>query len=458
MSSELIVLGLSHRTAPVAMRESLAVDPADAEGFVQTLRRLPGVGEATIISTCNRVEIYAATADRVSAFDALRGFLAQRLPGAGSGVGELETHLYRRAGRAAVHHLFRVASSLDSLVVGEPQILGQVKDAYDLATRTGSAGPMLSDCFTRAFRIARRIRRDTGIAKQSVSVSSVAVELARQVFAGFEGRRVLLVGAGKMADLAGRALKAQGATVAVTNRTRARADEFGARLGFEVEAFEALHQSIERADIVISSTGARQPILSAADVAKIQKARRNRALVIVDIAVPRDVDAGAGRVNGVFLWDIDDLQKEAASALAGRREEAEKAEQIVEEEVVRYFQAQHSRGVAPTIAALRSRFASVAKAEVERALSNVPASDERTRKIIERMADSIVNKLLHNPQVVLKKEAANEMGEALTAAVVQLFDLPDVPATAPLATATEDEPTESDSLTSPASEQKTQTS
>lgn len=431
MSKELIVLGLSHRTAPVAMRECLAVDPADTESFVQGLVALPAVGEATIISTCNRVEIYAATDDRVSAFEALRRFLADRLPAEAGGPGELEAHLYRRAGRAAVHHLFRVASSLDSLVVGEPQILGQVKDAFDLATRTGTAGPLLGDCFSRAFRIARKVRRDTGIARQSVSVSSVAVDLARQVFAGFENRRVLLIGAGKMADLAGRALKAQGAVVAVTNRTRARAEEFAQRLGFEVEPYEDLHQAVGRADIVITSTGARQPILMKADVARIQKARRNRALVMVDIAVPRDVDAEAGSVAGVFLWDIDDLQKEAAAALAGRREEAEKAEQLVEEELLRYLQAQHSRGVAPTISALRARFSSVARAEVERALSQLPEADERTRRTIERLADGLVNKLLHGPQVVLKKEAANELGEALTAAVVQLFDLPP-PSVAPV--------------------------
>ena len=424
MAVELIVLGLSHRTAPVAMRESLAIDPTEAETFVKGLLNLPAVGEATVVSTCNRVEIYAATTDRGAAFDAMRSHLAGRLAGDAATLGELDVHLYRRAGTAAIHHLFRVASSLDSLVVGEPQILGQVKDAYDLAARAGSAGVLLGDCFSRAFRIARRVRRDTEIARQSVSVSSVAVELARQVFDGFEGRRVLLIGAGKMADLAGRALKAQGASVAVTNRTRARAEEFGQRLGFAVEPFEELDKAIGRADIVITSTGARQPILSKADLTRIQKARRNRALVIVDIAVPRDVQAGASEVPGVYLWDIDDLQKEAASGLAGRREEAEKAEVIVEEEVSRYLQSQRGRGVAPTIAALRSRFLSVAKLEADKTLAQVPDADDRTRKAIERLAESIAAKLLHNPQVVLKKEAAGDMADVLTGAVAQLFDLP----------------------------------
>lgn len=419
------------------MRECLAVDPNEAEGFVKTLVALPGIGEATVVSTCNRVEIYAGATDRVAAFDALRTYLAGRLPPEAGGVGELETHLYRRAGRAAVHHLFRVASSLDSLVVGEPQILGQVKDAYDLATKSGSAGPLLGDCFPRAFRIARRVRRDTEIARQSVSVSSVAVDLARQVFAGFEGRRVLLIGAGKMADLAGRALKAQGATVAVTNRTRARAEEFGQRLGFAVEPFEELDQAIGRADIVISSTGARQPILTHAALARIQKTRRNRSLVIVDIAVPRDVEAGASAIPGVYLWDIDDLQKEAAAALSGRRQEAEKAEQIVEDEVLRYLQTQRGRGVAPTISALRSRFLSVAAAEADKALSQVPEADERTRKAITRLAESIAAKLLHNPQVVLKKEAAGDMADVLTSALAQLFDLP---AVAPEPPESSDEP------------------
>ncbi|MCG5056222.1 MAG: glutamyl-tRNA reductase [Myxococcales bacterium] len=428
MGSELIVLGISHRTAPVAVRECLAVDPADAEGFIKNLSARPGVGEVAFISTCNRVEIYAAVQDRVTAFSSLRDLLVERLPPDAGGLGELETHLYRRAGRAAVHHLFRVASSLDSLVVGEPQILGQVKDAFDLANRAGVAGPTLVDCFTRAFRIARRIRRDTGIARQSVSVSSVAVDLARQVFAGFEGRQVLLVGAGKMADLAGRALKAQGARVAVTNRTRARAEDFANRHGFAVEDYAQLEAAIGRADIVITSTGARQPILGRDAVARIQKTRRSRSLVLVDIAVPRDVDPAAADVPGVYLWDIDDLQKEAATALAGRREEAEKAEQLVEEEVLRYLQVQRGRGVAPTITALRNRFQSVAQAEAEKALAGLPGADERTRRAIERLATGLANKLLHAPQVVLKKEASGEVGEMLAAAVAQLFELPAVAA------------------------------
>jgi len=431
MATELIMLGLSHRTAPVAMREALAVDPALSEEFVKLLVTLPAIGEATIVSTCNRVEIYAGTTDRVAAFDALKGHLAGRLPADGGVLGDLETHLYRRAGRAAIHHLFRVASSLDSLVVGEPQILGQVKEAYDLASRAGSAGVLLGDCFPRAFRVARRIRRDTEIAKQTVSVSSVAVELARQVFDGFEGRRVLLIGAGEMADLAGRALKDQGATVAVTNRTFARAEEFGQRLGFAVERFEELDQAIGRADIVITSTGARQPILTRVDLERIQKQRRNRSLVIVDIAVPRDVQAGASQVPGVYLWDIDDLQKEAASGMAGRREEAEKAEIIVEEELSRYLVVQSGRGVAPTIAALRAHFLSVAKAETDKTLAMVPQADDRTRKAIERLAETIAVKLLHNPQVVLKKEAAGDMADVLTGAVAQLFDLPPLGATEP---------------------------
>lgn len=431
MATELIILGLSHRTAPVAMREALAVDPALCEEFVKSLVTLPAVGEATIVSTCNRVEIYAGTTDRVAAFDALRKHLVGRLPADGGVLRDLETHLYRRAGRAAIHHLFRVASSLDSLVVGEPQILGQVKDAYDLAARAGSAGVLLGDCFPRAFRVARRIRRDTEIARQTVSVSSVAVDLARQVFDGFDGRRVLLIGAGKMADLAGRALKAQGATVAVTNRTFARADEFGQRLGFAVERFEELDQALGRADIVITSTGARQPILSRVFLERIQKQRRSRSLVIVDIAVPRDVEASASQVPGVYLWDIDDLQKEAASGMAGRRQEAEKAEIIVEEELSRYLAVQSGRGVAPTISALRAHFLSVAKAETDKTLAMVPQADDHTRKAIERLAETIAAKLLHNPQVVLKKEAAGDMADVLTGAVSQLFDLPSLGTTEP---------------------------
>jgi glutamyl-tRNA reductase len=414
------------------MRERLAVVPGEIEPRLQSLVGLDSVTEAVLLSTCNRIEIYAVTSDRITAFSSLHDHLCERLQHESvrardlgpMNPSELETHLYRRHGRAAVHHLFRVAASLDSLVVGEPQILGQVKEAFEVSLRVGgsAAGSLLGDSFTRAFRVARRVRRETGIAKNPVSVSGVAVEMARQVFAGFDGRRVLVVGAGKMSDLAARALRAQGASVAVTNRTRARADALAERLGCVVEPWEDLAGAVVRADIVITSTGSRTPIFLRDDVERVQKRRKKRSLVLIDIAVPRDVDPGVSALPGVFLWDIDDLQKEAAVHLAGRREEAEKAESVVEEEVSKFFQAVRGRSVGPVIAALRARVNSIAEGEMEKMLPAIAGDKDRTQA--RRLVESVIAKVLHAPQVALRKGAATEEGELLAAAAQRLFDLP----------------------------------
>src|SRR5215471_19014330 len=289
MSAEIdvVVLGLSHRTAPVALRERLTVVPEQADSMARDLAAVSGVREAALLSTCNRVEVYAVAADHEAALRALGAELARR---GGIAEAELEPHLYTRKQDGAVHHLFRVASSLDSLVIGEPQILGQVKAAYDAAVRCGTLGPILGDCFQRAFRVARRVRRETAIARNPVSVSSVAVELAWQVFEDFQGKGVLVVGAGKMSDLAARALRAHGARLTITNRTRARAEELAARFEAAVHPWEDLAGALVAADIVIASTGARVPVLTRDLLGRAQRARRRRPLFLIDIAVPRDVE------------------------------------------------------------------------------------------------------------------------------------------------------------------------
>lgn len=424
---QIVVLGLSHRTAPVALRERLAVIPSDVETQLKELVAVPGIREATLISTCNRVEIYASAVDLGGALGALRQHLRHRIAGA-EAEAELDRHLYERAGREAVHHLFRVTASLDSLVIGEPQILGQVKDAYEAAVRAGTVGPVINFAFQRAFRTARRVRRDTGIARQTTSISSVAVELARQVWSGFEGRTVLLIGAGKMADLAARALRASGARVVVTNRTAARADELAARLSCETAPWSDLAGALAAADIVITSTGAREPILGSALLADVQRRRRRRPLVLIDIAVPRDVDASVADLPGIYLWDIDDLQKVAAEHLEGRRGEADRAEALVEQELDRSLSAHRGRGVGPTITALRTKFLGVARAEAEKTLATLGTTDERTRRAVQAMSEAIAAKLLHAPQVAIKKAAATDEGDALLAAAYPLFDLPAVEA------------------------------
>jgi glutamyl-tRNA reductase len=431
---DLVVIGLSHRTAPVSLRERLATAPGETEARLRALAALPGVREAALISTCNRVEIYASASDGAEALASLRAHLRGHVPGSGADR-ELDPHLFAWSGRDAVLHLFRVAASLDSLVIGEPQILGQVKEAFETAQRVGTAGPQLGAAFSRAFRVARKVRRETAIAENPVSVSSVAVDCARQVWGSFEGRRVLLVGAGKMADLAARALRADGATVAVTNRTRSRADDLAARLGCSVEPYEALAEALGRADIVISSTGAREPILRAPFVKQVQRARRGRPLVLVDIAVPRDVEPEVANLPGVFLFDIDALQTVVAQNMSGRRQEADRAEALVLHEVSEFVVAHRGRSVGSTIAALRAKVQGVARAEAEKTLAGLPGLDERTRRAMLQLADAIANKLLHPPSVALKREAGGQSqahgssdADGLVTAVQKLFDLPRVEA------------------------------
>jgi glutamyl-tRNA reductase len=413
---DVVVLGLSHRTAPVSLREKLTVVPEQLDTTLRELRALPGVREVALLSTCNRVEIYLVASNGEAALRALGGELARR---ADIAAAELEPHLYSRTEGEAVHHLFRVASSLDSLVIGEPQILGQVKDTHEMATRAGTAGPLLDTCFQRAFRVARRVRRETAIARNPVSVSSIAVDLARQVFGDFQNKHVLVVGAGKMSDLAARALRSHGATLTVTNRTRARAEELAVRFGASVHDWEDLAGALGKADIVIASTGARQPVLTRELLARVQRARRGRSLFLIDIAVPRDVEPSANKLEGIYLADIDDLQKVAAEHRQGRQSEADQAEAIVEQELSRFLQAFNGRQLGPTVTALRSHFLGVAHAEAEKLGATWP---ERERNAFRELADGIAKKLLHAPQMALKKDAGD--GVSLVVAVQKLFDLP----------------------------------
>jgi glutamyl-tRNA reductase len=418
---DLLVMGLSHRTAPLSVRERLAVS---AEQVGETVRALVGLGsvrEAALLSTCNRVEVYAASPDPDAAIAALRRDFAAR---AGTSESELSPHLYVRIDVEAVHHLFRVASSLDSQVLGEPQILGQVKQAHDSALAAGVAGSVLGACFSGAFRIARRVRRETEIARNPVSLSSVAIEYGRKIFDGFVGRTVLLVGAGKMADLAARSLRGHGAELLVTNRTEARAIELAGRIGGRVHPFTDLEGALIQADIVIASTGARQPLLTRALVARAHKRRRGRPLFLIDIAVPRDVEAGCAEIADVFVADIDDLQRQADEHRDERRSSADRAESMVEEEVARFLEAYRGRRVGPTITALRTHVLAVARAEAERLAGGAGAAAEGPRQGYLALAEAIAKKLLHTPQVVLKRGGADPVdGAALVAAAQRLFEL-----------------------------------
>jgi glutamyl-tRNA reductase len=419
---DLLLIGVSHRTAPVAVRERLAVEPEAVPGALAELTALPAVREAAMISTCNRVELYAAVDDPDRASADLAGILARR---AGVAIGDLAEHLYQHRDAAAVRHLFRVASSLDSLVIGEPQILGQTKQAYDAAVQHGTAGALLRSCFEEgAFRVARRVRRETAIARNPVSVSSVAVDFARQVVGDFGKKRVLIVGAGKMSELAARTLRTHGASLTVINRTRARAEELAQRFGADVADWNDLRGALGAADIVIASTGAQRPVLTLDLIKEVRKARRGRPLCLLDIAVPRDVDPEAGKLDGIYLFDIDDLQKQASEHRAEREEEAAEAEALVEEELGRFVKRWRSRQRGPVVSALQAHFHGIARTEVLRVSGGV---DDKERKARLDLAESLVKKLLHLPMTALRDDDPDE-AVSLVQALQRLFSLSPVAA------------------------------
>ena len=416
MVAELLVVGLSHRSAPLGVREKIAFGEDEQEAALAQLQHLAAIGESMLLSTCNRVEVFAAAPDPSRAVVEVAAFLTQK------GGQSLADHLYDHVGAAAVKHVFRVASSLDSLVVGEPQILGQLKDAYQLAARAGSVGPLLGRCLERAFGVAKRVRSETAIARGAANVSSVAVDLAKRIFGSLDGKIVLVIGAGKMSDLAARHLREDGVdTIRVINRTEGRARELAERIGGVPVPWEALDEELLLADVVISSTGARQPVLTKVRLKAVLKARRYRPLFIVDIAVPRDVEADAGKLDGVYLFDIDDLENVVAQNRKGRDDEAQSAERIVEAETAQFLAWVRAQGVVPTIKELRERFLSVALAEVERTLAALGGRlDNAGQASVRSMAEAIVAKLLHTPLMALK---SNEEVDLLVAATRRLFAL-----------------------------------
>lgn len=415
---ELFVIGVSHRTAPLEVREKLAFTDDAVGPALRELGALPSIAEAVLLSTCNRVEIYAATRGAATpALDDVRRFFAARHR---LDLAFVTPHLYDHVGSAAVSHVFRVASSLDSLVVGEPQILGQMKSAYGIATDAGAVGPLLGRCLERAFGVAKRVRTETAIARGAANVSSVAVELAKRVFGELEGKTVLVVGAGKMSDLAARHLADDGASkIVVTNRSPARAEALAAKVLGEARPWSELDNLLADADVVISSTGAREPIISRALMKAVMKARRQRPIFLVDIAVPRDVDPACGKLDGVYLFDIDDLERVVVENRKGRENESQAAELIVEAEARLFVAWQRSQGVVPTIKSLRERFQTVARAEVERALATLGPRGDATEKVVRQLADAIVAKLLHSPMMALKGDDA----DLLATAIEKLFNL-----------------------------------
>ena len=421
--SELFVVGLSWRTAKVAVREKLAFREEElGETLLALTRELP-VTEALLISTCNRVEIYGVAKPEAEATSRVRSFLAQRR---NVKLAELGDALYAHRGPTAIRHVFSVASSLDSLVVGEAQILGQLKAAYAFAGTVGTSGPVLSRAVERAFSVAKRVRTETSIARGAANVSSVAVELAGRVFGELDGKSVLVVGAGKMSSLAARHLYANGAQrIVVTNRSPEKADALADEIEATARPWDELEQMLVEADVVISSTGAREPILTKAMFKRIAKARKYKPMMVIDIAVPRDAEAKIADVDGVYLFDIDDLDKVKAANLAERMKAAEHAGKIVEHEAGQFEHWMRSQGVVPTIRALRAKFAAIAEVEVTKAIDQLARKDltrEQQRELLQRSVQLVINKLLHQPTAVLRGSSADDA--ALRAGVLaELFAL-----------------------------------
>ena len=417
----LFLVGLSHKSAPIEVRERVALSADALKAALADLKNMDGVAEALVVSTCNRVEVFV----QADADEPARRFFTSRAE-------QARDHLYAKEGDEAVRHLFRVASSLDSMVVGEQQILGQVKEAYGLASAVDAAGGYMSRLCNRAFVTAKRVRTETDIGRGATSMSQVAVDLVAKIFGELAGRSVLLVGAGKMGALSAKALRVLGAdTVLVTNRSPERGMALAAQVEGTFRPWAELEQLLVEATVVIVSTGAPTYVVTAEMVKRAMKSRRHRSLCLIDLAVPRNVDPACADLDEVYAYDVDDMQKVVSANHEARRSEAGRAEAIVEAEIMAFAQERETREALPVLAELRQRAAAIARAEAARTLQKAGSGlDERGRRSVEAMAQAIVNKLLHGPTMRLKDAAASG-DNGLPGAAAALFGLEESEPTPP---------------------------
>jgi len=414
---KILLTGLNHKTAPVELRERLAISPEKLADETRALLSHPGVREGMILSTCNRVELVVCYEGREPE---LALYLNEHFS---VDAQSLEPHLYQHHETEAVRHLFRVASSLDSMVVGEPQILGQVKESYSAARSVGAVGGTLERLLQGALAAAKKVRTETQIGSSAVSIASVAVDLARKIFGSLEGKRVLLVGAGKMSELAARHLMQQGAgSLLIANRTQERAVRLARKFNGHVVRFDDLHARADEADILITSTGSTEFIFRIPHAQQFLHRRRNRPMFFIDIAVPRDVDPEINRLDGIFLYDIDDLQSVTASNLSNRTREAQQAEAILEQELVRYQRRIETLDVVPTLVDLQATAEEMRQAELRRAQSRLQSLTPAQQAAVEALTHGLMNKFLHQPLQALKA-AAREGDLATVDAIRAAFRL-----------------------------------
>ncbi len=402
------VTGLNHTTAPVDVRERLAFAPERLADAMAGLRNAEGLLETMVLSTCNRVEITATADDACDARDRIEAFL--------SGYHNVERdwlrpYLYHFTGTDAIRHLFRVAASLDSMVVGEPQILGQLKSAYETARTAGTLSSTLESILTSAFRVAKRVRTETEIGQSAVSVSYAAVELARQIFGSLDHRKVLLIGAGKMSELAARHLARAGASdITVTNRSSARATAMADIFNARTVPYESFMTAMHSTDVVLTSSGAPHFILTRDNMRPIVQARKGRPMFLIDIAVPRNIEPAVNSLDGIFLYDIDDMQKVVESNMRVRQAEAEEAERIISEEVARMMQRLQQRGAAPLIVSLQQQLEATRLAELERARARLATLTPEQRELVDTITRGILNKVAHGPISELRRLSASPDG------------------------------------------------
>jgi glutamyl-tRNA reductase len=415
---DILVVGLNYRTSPVELREKLAFNIAEAQELYEKLLDYRKIREAVLLSTCNRVEVYSWANEEgkdhiISTLEESKGIPSQTII--------LSLYIYR--GKEAVKHIFRVASSLDSMVLGEPQIVGQVKEAFEEALTCDATGVILNQLMKKALSVSKRVRTETAIGESAISVSYAAVELAKKIFGDLANRKAMLVGAGEMAELAARHLVHQGVSrITVVNRTLSRAQELAQELQGQALPMDRLEEKLAEVDIVITSTGAPHTIITSDAVQKTMKERKRRPIFFIDIAVPRDVDPEVEKVENVYLYDIDDLEQVVEENRKRRKKESLKAEAIVDEEVERFLQWLKSQEVIPVIVSLRNRCEEIRRKELEKAMSQMHLNGKET-EALEALTTAIVNKILHTPLSYVKDAASQGEGEKVAKLVKELFAL-----------------------------------
>jgi glutamyl-tRNA reductase len=419
---DIIVVGLNHRTAPIEIREKLAISDAQLREALIRLKSCHGIDEGLILSTCNRVEVCAVVQHIQTGFQRIKEFFEDHHTGLSPE--EWNACLYLYSADEAIRHVFRVASSLDSMVIGEPQVLGQLKEAFDVAMHQKATGVILNKVFRKAISVAKRVRTETKIAENAVSISFAAVELAKKIFGSLDGKEALLVGAGEMAELAVRHLVDNGVRkVMITTRNFDNAIDLAKRFNGIPLRLEEFPRYLAEADILICSTGASHYVITAYHIEQAIQRRKNRPIFLIDISVPRNIDPHVNRIDNVFLYDIDDLQLIVDTNLEGRQKEALKAEEIVSEELAVINKWLKSLEVVPTITALRAKAEEIRRIEVNKFLSKLGELTPEQRETVEGLAASIINKLLHAPLVALKDETQSENGALYAETVRRLFNL-----------------------------------